>query len=62
MVPTVKAWEILTRNEHILIRSSNKLHGLLSKDSHVLIGGVARDVLIRTVVECNEDVQQYYKE
>lgn len=49
-----------TRNENILIWSPNELHGLLCKDSHILIRSVAGNVFIRTVVESDENIQEYF--
>lgn len=51
--------EVLTRNKDILIWSTNELHGLLRKDSHILIRSVVRNIFICTIVEGNEDVQKH---
>lgn len=48
----------LTWNENVFIWGTDELHGLLGKDGHVLIGCVTRDILVGTIVECNEDVQK----
>lgn len=49
---------IRTWNEDILIWSANELHGLLCKNCHVLIGSIARNILICTVIQGNENVQE----
>lgn len=51
---------VLTWNENILVRCPSELHCFQGKDRHVLVNGIARDIFICTVVECNQDVQQDY--
>lgn len=51
---------MLTGYENVLVGCSNKLHRFLSENRHVFVNGIARDVFICTVVECNQDIQQDY--
>lgn len=53
--------EGLTWDKNILVWSPHELHGLLSKDCHVLIGGIAGDILICAIVKCNENIQQNWR-
>lgn len=50
--------EELTGYENILVGSTDKLHRLLSEDSHILVRRVARDVFVGAVVESNENVEK----
>jgi len=47
---------VLTSYEHVLVRSSDELHGLLGEESHVLINGIICDVRVGAVVQGDEDV------
>ncbi len=47
---------MLTSYEHVLVRSSDELHGLLGEESHVLINGIICDVRVGAVVQGDEDV------
>ncbi len=48
----------LTRNEHVLVRGADELHGTLREESHVLVHRVAGDIFVGAVVERDKDVQQ----
>lgn len=59
-VGLAESGSILTRDENILVWCPGELHCFQSKNSHVLVSGISGDVFVRTVVECNQDVQQDY--
>lgn len=47
-----------TWDEYILVWGTDELHCLLREDGHVLVRGIAGDVLVGAVVERNEDVEE----
>ena len=52
-----KGWR-LTSNKHILIRRPHKLDRLLRKQRHVLIDRIIGDILIRGIIQRDQNIQQ----
>ncbi len=48
----------LTSYENVLVRCAHELHGFLSEERHVFIDGIVGDILVGTVVEGDEDVEE----
>lgn len=49
---------MLTRNENVLVWCADELHRFQRKEAHVFVDRIARDFVVRAVVQGDQDVQE----
>lgn len=53
-----KSW-MITSNEDIFVGSSDELHGFQGEQGHVFVNRIFGNVFVRTVVQGDQDIQEY---